>query len=288
MAINTDFGGITKLEIDLGLYHAVAPALTGDLATAERRFTALFALLDQPALAAFKRTWGGLHRFYLGWLRWQQGRLDQARAVFEQMAAAAGSHEWPNAPCARLLLNGLLAISDGAFPEAAELLHAAAAEQQRFLDTLVMGDARMLLAYSELQAGRTDAALAALAAALDEHVRRGTPGVLLLAGAPVAAPLLQLARAHRSHLATVERLLQALGDAPPQTVTTSGSSHDILTAREHEVLRLLARGARNQAIADALVVSLPTVKTHVANILAKLGVASRTEAVARARDLGLI
>ncbi|HMM40717.1 MAG TPA: response regulator transcription factor, partial [Thermomicrobiales bacterium] len=61
-----------------------------------------------------------------------------------------------------------------------------------------------------------------------------------------------------------------------------------LTERELEVLQLLATGAPNRDIADALFVSLPTVKKHVANILRKLDVANRTQAVARARELGVV
>ena len=61
-----------------------------------------------------------------------------------------------------------------------------------------------------------------------------------------------------------------------------------LTAREREVLRLLAAGHSNQTIADALYISLPTVKGHVSNILAKLGADSRTAAVSQAHRLGLV
>ena len=61
-----------------------------------------------------------------------------------------------------------------------------------------------------------------------------------------------------------------------------------LTAREGEVLVLLARGLSNTAIADRLVLSESTVKTHVARILAKLGVASRTEAVVAAYERGFV
>jgi DNA-binding CsgD family transcriptional regulator len=55
-----------------------------------------------------------------------------------------------------------------------------------------------------------------------------------------------------------------------------------LSGRELEVLGLLATGSSNQAIAEALVVSLDTVKSHVGHILDKLGVANRTQAVTRA------
>jgi len=61
-----------------------------------------------------------------------------------------------------------------------------------------------------------------------------------------------------------------------------------LTSREREVLDLLAEGKRNRGIADELVVTLDTVKRHVTHILAKLGAANRTEAVARARERNLI
>ncbi len=63
---------------------------------------------------------------------------------------------------------------------------------------------------------------------------------------------------------------------------------DPLSQRELEVLKLLADGASNQEIALALVVTPGTVKLHVSHILSKLGVNSRTRAVIRARDLGLL
>jgi LuxR family maltose regulon positive regulatory protein len=54
------------------------------------------------------------------------------------------------------------------------------------------------------------------------------------------------------------------------------------------VLRLLAAGASNREIADRLVVSVGTVKKHGYNLFGKLGVTSRTQAIARARTLGLL
>jgi LuxR family maltose regulon positive regulatory protein len=61
-----------------------------------------------------------------------------------------------------------------------------------------------------------------------------------------------------------------------------------ITPREIDVLRLLAQGRSNQAIARELVVAIGTVKRHVNSILGKLQTESRLEAVARARDLGLV
>ena len=69
---------------------------------------------------------------------------------------------------------------------------------------------------------------------------------------------------------------------------TLPSLPDPLTAREREVLPLLAQGQTNQEIADHLVISFATAKKHVANILSKLGAENRVQAVARAREYGLL
>lgn len=61
-----------------------------------------------------------------------------------------------------------------------------------------------------------------------------------------------------------------------------------LSEREIEVLRLLASGVSNQEIAEQLIVAVNTVKRHVSNIMGKLGVENRTQAVAKARELGLL
>ncbi|HEM3537812.1 TPA: response regulator transcription factor [Streptococcus suis] len=64
--------------------------------------------------------------------------------------------------------------------------------------------------------------------------------------------------------------------------------HDDLTAREREILTLLAKGYDNQRIADESFISLKTVKTHVSNILSKLAVSDRTQAVVYAFQHGLV
>ncbi len=89
-------------------------------------------------------------------------------------------------------------------------------------------------------------------------------------------------------LGYLARLQHAVGAGlPPESPAESGLI-DPLTSRELEVLRMLAAGQSNQAIAAELVVTLDTVKKHVGHVLGKLGAANRTEAVARARQLSLI
>jgi DNA-binding NarL/FixJ family response regulator len=59
-----------------------------------------------------------------------------------------------------------------------------------------------------------------------------------------------------------------------------------LSDREHEILRLIAKGSTNREIAEALFITEGTVKNHVTNILSKLDVRDRTQAALRARELG--
>ena len=85
-------------------------------------------------------------------------------------------------------------------------------------------------------------------------------------------------------------LLRETG-ARPETAPVKAVAADPaepLTAREIEVLGLIAAGMRNQEIADHLFISLSTVKRHIANAYGKLGVGHRTEAVARANELNLL
>lgn len=73
------------------------------------------------------------------------------------------------------------------------------------------------------------------------------------------------------------------GDIPDEDLEPTS-----LTAREREVLGLLASGSSNREIASALFVSLPTVKTHLAHIYEKLEARNRNEALGRAMSLGLL
>jgi ATP/maltotriose-dependent transcriptional regulator MalT len=70
--------------------------------------------------------------------------------------------------------------------------------------------------------------------------------------------------------------------------TSAANGENPLSQRELEVLKLIALGSSNQQIAEQLFISLHTVKTHARRIHSKLGVERRTQAVARAKALGLM
>jgi LuxR family maltose regulon positive regulatory protein len=146
--------------------------------------------------------------------------------------------------------------------------------------------------------GDQPGALRVLARALALACPRGYVRVFADEGAPMGALFGRLAAAGRAGQAEaggvpadcLARVLEAFGPKPPGPGTRAAAPGltEPLTARELQVLRLLAAGRSNQRIADDLAVALDTTKKHVSHILAKVGAASRTEAVARARELDLI
>jgi DNA-binding CsgD family transcriptional regulator/tetratricopeptide (TPR) repeat protein len=133
--------------------------------------------------------------------------------------------------------------------------------------------------------------------AADEWTRRGQPYETALALAQ-SGDVDALRRAHtelqrlgaRPLAAMVARELRELGvrDVPRGPRATTRANDAELTARELDVLNLLAEGLRNAEIAERLVVSRRTVDHHTSAILRKLDVRTRGEAVANARRLGLV
>ena len=130
---------------------------------------------------------------------------------------------------------------------------------------------------------RIDAALSALGQALGLAEPEGFARIFLDEGKPVAE-LLRLAIARGLHARYALRLLERLGVASVNQQPLA----EPLSERELEVLRRVAAGYSNQEIAQDLVVAVSTVKKHIGNIYGKLGVQSRTQAVARARELGFL
>jgi DNA-binding NarL/FixJ family response regulator len=129
-----------------------------------------------------------------------------------------------------------------------------------------------------------------------EGLRAGASGFLLKDAPP--AELVQAIRSVASGDAVVSpritrRMLDLFADRMPETASPPEQPRvdprrESLTPREEEVLRAVAEGLSNLEIAERLVVSETTVKTHVGRVLAKLGVRDRVQAVVWAYETGLV
>lgn len=225
----------------------------------------------------------------LGRVCWLTGRLADVRRTFERLELLQEGVIAPTDHLRNTLFQEMLALAVGHYPAAKRLLQTAVALESEIPMFNNFGSARILLAHLYLKLGLTADAVAETTAALAEVAAQGAPGRILMEGA-TAAPLLHLAVAHERHTALAKRLLETLSaDTPPAPLPIAiADTGETLSIREGEVLRLIAEGANNQQIAETLVLSPHTVKRHVANILVKLNVASRTQAAARARVLGII
>ena len=128
--------------------------------------------------------------------------------------------------------------------------------------------------------------LMALAIRFDELLSRGE--------VKDYAELARLGHVTRARATQIMNLLNLAPDIQEAllflTPTESGpqASAEALSTRELAVLQLIAQGCSNQEISDRLFISLHTVKTHARHINSKLGVERRTQAVARAKALGLL
>ncbi len=118
---------------------------------------------------------------------------------------------------------------------------------------------------------------------IGETLRAGAIGYLMK---NVSAD--QLAAAVRNAYAGRSTLAPEAADALVRAVAAPSQGSESLTAREREVLKLMADGLTNADIAGRLVIGVATVKTHVSSIMSKLGVSTRTEATATAIRRGLV
>jgi DNA-binding NarL/FixJ family response regulator len=177
----------------------------------------------------------------------------------------------------------------------------ALAEARRLQPDVVLMDVRMpeldgIEAARQLLAGDGSAKVVMLTTFdMDEYVyealRAGASGFLLKDVPPeqLVAGLRAVGSGDALLAPSVtRRVIEAFVQAPPTSVREQHPRIEELTARELEVLKLLARGLSNAEIAAELVVSDTTVKTHVAHVLTKLGLRDRVQAVVFAYETGLV
>jgi LuxR family maltose regulon positive regulatory protein len=137
------------------------------------------------------------------------------------------------------------------------------------------------------KSGDVSAALAALSRALSLGETAGFVRTFIDEGEPLAGLLRKLSGENKYAANLLSMIKPVLISSNPTHPPAQGLIEP-LSDREIEVLRLIAAGRTNQEIASELFLALGTVKKHTNNIFGKLGVNSRTRAIAKARELGII
>lgn len=122
---------------------------------------------------------------------------------------------------------------------------------------------------------------------LREALRAGASGYLIKR-AEGSEILQAIYAASRGDIYVHPAMTRALLDRPVVAASRRGEAAEPLTPRELDVLRLLAKGNTNKQVAELLSISVRTVENHRANLMAKLGLASRVELVSYAEDHELI
>ncbi len=278
LAVKEQLGGYPFLGMNAALA-AAAACVAGDDLTSAGAY--LEKAVQQVQTAELNRALSGGGLYPLGRLYWLQGRYAEARQVCQQMAALPV--RLPLVEVLQRMLAGLLEMAAGRHTPAEALLAEAVRLQSKEWVSEIYGSARLLLAYSYHLRQDTNEALYHFNNVLARCEQNRTPGVILQERF-FAVPLLRLALKKGQRPAQAAALLAQLGAAAEDAAPPAAP----ITGRQMEILRLIAAGYSNQAIADALTLSLATVKSHVVHIMDRLGASSRMEAVARARDEGLL
>lgn len=176
-----------------------------------------------------------------------------------------------------------LLMAVGKASEALPILEALSGLQEQIGRTRALIESLTLQALCLRSLGRMDEAVRTLARALMLAAPEGFARVFIQEGPPLAALLRTVGSLGHSP-EYVKHLLEIFGEAP----ALQESVLDPLSERELEVLRLVADGLTNAEIAAQLVIAHSTAKTHINRIYSKLGVSTRTQAVARARQLQIL
>ncbi len=218
----------------------------------------------------------------------QLGQLETAHRIAQHLTGVERVEGNIMGPVMHSSLKGLIAMLEGRLERAELVLQGAVGIEKQLPLFNFFGSASALLAACYLEQGRQRDALEEILSALAECQGQGAPGRILLEGT-LAVPVLRLVLERYPEHEFAKRLLATFGHAAAQPheirVPETGET---LTLREIEVLELVAGGLTNREIAQSLVLSIHTVKRHVAHILDKLAVANRTEATGRARELDIL
>lgn len=244
----------------------------------------VIAQVEGVMTPGFSQGWRRTYAHVQARIHWRSENADGLAALLPELARPRSAREWPVLDTGAALVQGQHALLRGDLTAARALLERAAELQRGGRLPAFMGDARFALAVCRAAQGEPDAAAAALDEVLAEAVQDEGLGLLLEPPGPLQALWQALGPRLRCPTASQARLRRRLAawqvEGTPSAVADAVPPDALLSAREREVLALLAEGQSNKLIARALDLSLHTVKRHVANILTKLALDSRTQAAA--------
>ncbi len=237
--------------------------------------------------------WGHPVQPGLALLRLAQGRVGDAEAAIRRVSQE--DHP-PAHRCRVLIACGEIMLAAGDLDTARTAVDDLAAFARSVTSPYLDATVASLRGAVELAEGDAATACRSLQAAVDGWHQLDVPYELARTKLTLVRALRQLGDHDTAEveLAAVQRTLERLGATPALTqaraLARSGAPERPagLTAREVEVLRLVAAGRSNGDIADDLVISSKTVARHLSNIYRKLGVGSRAAATAYAYELGIV
>jgi LuxR family maltose regulon positive regulatory protein len=215
------------------------------------------------------------------------GDVDRCERWFVSQRSSAEQSD-DRVPLQVHLVTARLHIANGDTEEAVVLLEGLGQTARENGATFDLIQILTLLSIAYLDLFELDQAVEVLRDALEIGEASGYIRVFVDEGAPMTR-LLRIAHRRGVQVHYINTLLEASGQTPEKlTKFTHTDLVEPITARELEVLGLVALSLTNKEISDELYIAVSTVKRHITNLYGKLGVSSRTEAVQKARKLQLL
>jgi LuxR family transcriptional regulator, maltose regulon positive regulatory protein len=288
------------LECVLSAYFVMAR-----VAAFRRNFERSHALLEKAEDLGTRRGWGRVAAGALAErarLYFDEGRIQGGAACLDRLERLAAQHPvttrcaWSDIHRYAILARAYFAAAENRLDEAISLLQDLKKECESASSRYLALRASMHLSIMLLRARQVAKSLDEFSDVAAVAAHNGIRRIILDEGAKLDALLAEFhsaASKTAKYRALVPYVSGLVGIQDPTNGSSAGTylssaGADGLTAREDRILRLIADGLSNKAMARELAIAPETVKSHVKHIFTKLGVEKRAQAVSRAQSLGLL